>query len=117
AAAFHIGAVPMEKDYLILNRASASRTSGSSSSAGSCARLWAPRGSHTETRLRRYARGCYGGIRQELAAGVAGSSRVPSLEPNIFIAGSVRVALSAREGGFGSCGGVHETVLACCCCG
>src|SRR5215510_9896432 len=39
------------------------------------ASLRAPRGTHADARLRGYARGCDGGIRQELATGIAAETR------------------------------------------
>jgi hypothetical protein len=86
----------MEKDYLVLKRASASRPFGKwndddydvlsdgvvvgrifFANAAPLGAPWmwtllfgAPQGSHADTRLRRDTRGCDGGIRQKLAAGV-----------------------------------------------
>jgi hypothetical protein len=85
----------MEKDYLILKRASASRPSGewndddydvladgvvvgrilrcriaSGIGVDVDAWLWLSRGSHADSRLRGDARGRDGGIREKLAAGV-----------------------------------------------
>jgi len=92
----------MEKDYLILKRASASRTSGqwkeddfdvlaggvvvgrimkAAASPVDAPWLWTlafghQRGSNTDPRLCRHARGRDGGLRQKLAAGVSTSPSV-----------------------------------------
>jgi hypothetical protein len=90
----------MDKDYLTLKRASASRLSGEWSdddydvaadgavvgrimkaadgarrpAMAVDARLRAPRRPQADLRLRSHARGCDGGVREELAAGI-GSAR------------------------------------------
>jgi len=56
---------------------------------------------------------------REAAMAALRTQSLPSsaAETNPFIAGSVRVGLNLREGGWWSCGGVNEKVLVCCCCG
>ena len=51
--------------------------------------LWLPRGSHADTRLRADARGCDGGVREELAAGIRSWRPPAAITPSAYRAGGL----------------------------